>query len=92
MKKIVSTFNVPYYGVDSYRAREVVAQLKRGEGVEAVRFFQATEGSPHYLLEIECGDEAEVVDSVAAWSKSITSQYSEYVADLTVRTFRLLAE
>ena len=90
MKKIVSTFNVPHYGVDSYQAREVVAQLKRGEGVEAVRIFQATEGTPRYALEIECGDEA--VDAVAAWSKSVTSQYSEYIADLTVRTFRLLAE
>jgi len=90
MKKIVSAFNVPHYGVDSYQAREAVAQLKRGEGVEAVRLFQATEGTPRYLLEIECGDEA--VDSVASWSRTVMSQYSEYVADLTVRTFRLLAE
>lgn len=90
MKRIVATFNVPFYGVDGYQARQVVDQLKNGASVEAVRIFQATEGTPRYALEIGCGDEA--VDSVAAWSKSITSQYSEYVADLTVRTFRLLAE
>ena len=89
MMKIAATFNVPFYGVDSYQAKQVVAQLKNVEGVEAVRFFQATEGEPRYALEIECGDE--VVDSVASRAKMLTGQYSAYISDLVYRTFRQLA-
>jgi len=89
MRKIVSTFNVPFYGVDSYQAREVVAQLKNLEGVEAVHFFQAMEGEPRYALEVECADEA--VDSVASRTKKTTDVYAAYVTDLTTRTLRLLA-
>ena len=89
MIKIVSTFNVPFYGVDSYRAREVVGQLKNVEGVEAVRFFQAMEGEPRYALEIECADEA--VDSVASRTKKTMNVYAAYVTDLSAQTFRQLA-
>lgn len=89
MMKIVATFNVPFYGVDSYQAKQVVAQLKNVEGVEAVRLLQATEGEPRYALEIECGDEA--VDSVTSRTKMMTGQYSAYISDLAVRTFRQLA-
>lgn len=88
MMKIVAAFNVPFYGVDTYQARQVVAQLSNAEGVEAVRFFQAVEGDPQYALEIECGDE--VLDSVTSRMKTMTSQYSAYISDLVVRTFRQL--
>jgi len=87
--KIVAAFSVPFYGVDSYQARPVMAQLKNIEGVEAVRLFQAIEGEPQYTLEIECGDE--VVDTVTSRMKTITGQYSAYVSGLAVRTFRQLA-
>jgi len=89
MKKIVAAFNVPLYGVDSYDAGQVVAQLKAAEGVEAVRFFQAVEGTPRYIVEIECADDA--VDSVASVAKTTSDGYSAYISDLTVRVFRLLA-
>jgi len=87
--KIVATFNVPFYGVDSYQAKQVVAQLKNVEGVEAVRFFQAMEGEPKYALEVECGDG--VVDSVTSGIQMITGQYSAYISGLAVRTYRQLA-
>ena len=87
--KIVAAFNVPFYGVDSYQAKQVVAQLKSIEGVQAVHFFQALEGEPRYALEIECGDE--VVDSVTSRMKMMTGQYSAYVSGLAIRTFRQLA-
>ncbi|GEM_PF-1683983 len=89
MMKIMATFNVPFYGVDSYQAKQVIAQLKNVEGVEAVRFFQATEGEPRYALEIECSDET--VDSVGSRTKMLTGQYSAYISDLALRTFRQLA-
>jgi len=89
MMKIVATFNVPFYGVDSYQAKQVVAQLKNVEGVEVVRLLQATEGEPRYALEIECGDEA--VDSVTSRTKMMMGQYSAYISDLAIRTFRQLA-
>lgn len=89
MMQIVATFNVPFYGVDSYQAKQVVAQLKNVEGVEAVRLLQATEGEPRYALEIECSDEA--VDAVGSRTKMMTGQYSAYISDLTARIFRQLA-
>ena len=89
MKRIVATFNVPFYGVDAYQAGQVLADLKNVQGVLAVRFFQATEGTPRYALEIECADEA--VDAVAKEATAKTEQYSEYISDLTVRIFRQLA-
>jgi hypothetical protein len=89
MMKIVATFNVPFYGVDSYQARQVVAQLGNVEGAEAVRFFQATEGEPRYALEIECSDG--VVDSVNSGTQSLVGQYSAYISDLAIRTYRQLA-
>ncbi|MEA3346216.1 MAG: hypothetical protein U9Q78_08290 [Chloroflexota bacterium] len=89
MMKIVATFNVPFYGVDSYQARQVVDQLKDVEGVEYVHLLQATEGEPRYALEIECEDEA--VDSVTSRTQAIAGQYSAYISDLERRTFRELA-
>ena len=89
MMKIVSTFNVPFYGVDSYQAKQVVSQLQNVEGVKAARLFQATEGEPRYALEIECEDE--VLDSVLSRTKMMTAQYSAYISDLTTRTFKQLA-
>lgn len=89
MMKIVATFNVPFYGVDSYQAKQAVNPLKNVEGVEVVRFFQATEGEPHYALEIECADEA--LDSVTSRAKMMMAQYSAYISALAIRTFRQLA-
>jgi len=87
--KIVATFNVPFYGVDTYQARQVVGQLQNIEGVEAARFLQATEGEPRYALEIECADEA--LDAVTSRTKMMMGQYSAYISDVTIRTYRQLA-
>lgn len=89
MMKIVSTFNVPFYGVDSYQAQQVISQLKNVEGVKAAHLFQATEGEPRYALEIECEDEA--LDSIISRTKMMMAQYSAYISDLTTRTFKQLA-
>lgn len=89
MMKVVAAFNVPFYGVDGYQAEQAMGQFKTMEGVEAVRFFQAVEGQPQYALEIECGDE--VVDSVTSRIRTLTGQYSAYISDLAIRTFRQLA-
>jgi len=87
--KIVAAFSVPFYGVESYQAKQAMAQLEKTEGVEAVRFFQAMEGDPQYALEIECGDE--VLDSVVSRVKVMLGQYSAYISGLAIRTFRQLA-
>jgi hypothetical protein len=91
MMKIVATFNVPYYEyeVDGYQARQVTSQLERGEGVEAVQFLKAVEGSPRFALEIVCGDDC--VESVSSHAQRVMDQYASYISDLAIRTFRQLA-
>lgn len=90
MMKIVATFNVPFYEyeVDSYQARQVTAQLEKAEGVEGVQFLKAVEGQPRFALEIACADEA--LESVSAAARKVMDQYSAYLSDLAVRTFRRL--
>jgi hypothetical protein len=91
MMKIVATFNVPFYEyeVDGYQARQVTAPLEKLDGVQSARLLKAAEGTPRFALEIECTDET--IESVADQAKKMMDQYSSYISDLAVRTFRQLA-
>jgi hypothetical protein len=91
MIKIVATFNVPFYEyeVDSYQARQVTAPLEKVDGVKSAHLLKAVEGKPRFALEIECTDEA--MESVSSQTEKLMDQYSAYISDLAVRTFRQLA-
>ena len=91
MIRVVATFDVPYYEheVDSYQARQVTAQIQSWEGVEGVHFLKAAEGKPRFALEITCTDEA--ARSVSSEAKKMMDQYSAYISDLAIRTYRQLA-
>jgi hypothetical protein len=91
MMKIVATFNVPFYEyeVDGYQARQVTVPLEKVEGVESAHLLKAVEGKPRFALEIECTDEA--VEAASSQAEKMMAQYSAYVADLTLRTYRQLA-
>ena len=91
MMKIVASFNVPFYEyeVDGYQARQVTAPLEKVEGVKSAHLLKAVEGKPRFTLEIECTDET--VESVSSEAEKMMGQYSAYIADLNVRTYRQLA-
>jgi hypothetical protein len=91
MMKIVATFNVPFYEyeVDGYQAMQVTAPLEKVEGVESAHLLRAVEGKPSFSLEIDCTDES--VESVSAEAEKMMGQYSAYIADVNVRTYRRLA-
>ena len=91
MMKIVASFNVPFYEyeVDGYQARQVTAPLEKVEGVKSAHLLKAVEGKPRFTLEIECTDET--VESVSSEAEKMMGQYSAYMADLNVRTYRQLA-
>ena len=85
MTKIVYTFDCSY-DLAGYDAQAVLREMRRISGVESLRAYRASEGQPHYCVEVELAqDEKDLTTSAV---QRFVDRHETYLSSLVGRIYQ----